>query len=131
MRIILSSILTATGLVAVFFFGLPRIYSESANAWIAAFLIFAGGITALCGSTLVFCESRVHQFFGMLLHLCCFFGCIGLIIYGLLNVFESTRTVGSIYLLVIGFLGAFASGFIASNISRELWGQNKSMDQRY
>ena len=109
MRLFIGLTLMVLGLTMMFLLGLIHIYATGMEGLIAMFLVFAGGITLLSGAGLARSNADNVARLGRWLFAACFVAGITLMIVGLVNIFNFDRTVGSIYLIVIGFVEAVFS----------------------
>ncbi|HLF03458.1 MAG TPA: hypothetical protein VI547_15850 [Anaerolineales bacterium] len=96
------------GLIAVLPIGLPKLFSnDESDIAIAMFLVFGGMMASLTGSGLVrfYFDGSLRT--AKLLFGVCFVVSTALMIAGLVSVFSNIGV--SVYLLVVGFMGAVVS----------------------
>jgi hypothetical protein len=104
MQAIAGITFVALGLIAVAFLGLPQAFNQPVQA---LFLIFAGEAAAVSGAWLVQYYYQNQNAIGKLLFALCFLASVACVVVGLFNVFEHSGE--SIFLIVVGFAGAFLS----------------------
>jgi len=108
MRVLIGITFVVLGLVAVLPLGLPKVFSpDVGDSSVAMFLIFGGEVAALSGAGLTKYYYAGSDVIGKILFGLCFVVSVALMIAGLVTVFGNIGV--SVYLLIVGFVGALLS----------------------